>query len=162
MRQIRLLLPPMPHLCNALTDCNPIYYINSGIVATKNKNVLLFLKVPILLIPLSLFLSRRTLNPFFHQKPISWIEKKWFLPPNLWMLNYSLYICSQNCICPLRQRVLWVGWKAAGKRAQAKDFFLYAERKQVRPKVNQWVEHYILEGVTDALFLVVSKLPQIE
>jgi hypothetical protein len=48
LRQIRHLLPPMPHLCNALTDCNPIYYTNGGIVATKNKNVLLFLKVPIL------------------------------------------------------------------------------------------------------------------
>jgi hypothetical protein len=28
-----------------------------------------------------------------------------------------------------------------------------AERKQVRPKGNWWVEHYILKGVTDALFL---------
>ena len=68
----------------------------------------------------------------------------------------TFVVASARCGCD----VIW-GWrKTAIKRAQKKELFLYAERKQVRPKVNLWVEHYILKGVTDALFLVESKLPQ--
>jgi hypothetical protein len=35
-------------------------------------------------------------------------------------------------------------------------------REGSRPKVNQWTEHYILEGVTDALFLAVRNLGTFE
>ena len=31
-------------------------------------------------------------------------------------------------------------------------------RLRRRPKVNRWVEHYILKGVTDALFLDIRNL----
>ena len=39
-----------------------------------------------------------------------------------------------------------------------KDSFCMPSESRFDRKANRWVEHYILKGVTDALFLVVSKL----